>query len=64
MIVKAPKGMMYVCRSLEKIWRAIDIPEGEEHLYELMPRNEALELEDQWKAKRRAEQDKADKDHP
>lgn len=51
----APKGTMIVCRSQTFVSVRIRCPEGCEHLYEIMDKEEALALEKQWKAEKEAE---------
>lgn len=48
--IKAPKGQMVVSREKRSIGYLVRCPMQDAHLYELMPEEEALALEAQWKA--------------
>ena len=53
--IKAPKGQMVVSRKRRSVGYLVRCPKGDEHLYELMPEEEALALEKQWKEEDEAE---------
>lgn len=48
--IKAPKGQMVVSRERRSVGYLVRCPKQDAHLYELMPEEEALALEAQWKA--------------
>lgn len=48
--IKAPKGQMVVSRERRSVGYLVRCPKQYAHLYELMPEEEALALEAQWKA--------------
>lgn len=48
--IKAPKGQMVVSRDRRSVGYLVRCPKKDAHLYELMPEEEALALEAQWKA--------------
>ena len=48
--IKAPKGQMVVSRERRSVGYLVRCPKKDAHLYELMPEEEALALEAQWKA--------------
>lgn len=48
--IKAPKGQMVVSRERRTVGYLVRCPKNDAHLYELMPEEEALALEAQWKA--------------
>lgn len=48
--IKAPKGQMVVSREMRIVGYLVRCPKENEHLFELMPEEEALALEAQWKA--------------
>lgn len=48
--IKAPKGQMVVSRERRSVGYLVRCPKQDAHLYELMPEDEALALEAQWKA--------------
>lgn len=48
--IKAPKGQMVVSRERRSVGYLVRCPNQDAHLYELMPEEEALALEAQWKA--------------
>ena len=48
--IKAPKGQMVVSRERRSVGYLVRCPKQDAHLYELMPEEEALALESQWKA--------------
>ena len=48
--IKAPKGQMVVSRERRSVGYLVRCPKQDAHLYELMPEDEALALEKQWKA--------------
>nr|DAS92079.1 MAG TPA: hypothetical protein [Caudoviricetes sp.] len=48
--IKAPKGQMVVSRERRTVGYLVRCPKNDAHLYELMPEDEALALEAQWKA--------------
>lgn len=48
--IKAPKGQMVVSRERRSVGYLVRCPKQYAHLYELMPEEEALTLEAQWKA--------------
>lgn len=50
MRIKAPKGQMVVSRERRTVGYLVRCPKNDAHLYELMPEDEALALEAQWKA--------------
>lgn len=50
MRIKAPKGQMVVSRERRSVGYLVRCPKKDAHLYELMPEEEALALEAQWKA--------------
>ena len=53
--IEAPEGQMVVSRERTSVGYIVRCPKQYEHLYELMPEEEALALEDQWKAEKEAE---------
>lgn len=53
--IRAPKGKMVVCRTRKTIGVLVRCPKGDEHLYEIMDKEEALALEAQWEAEKEAE---------
>lgn len=48
--IKAPKGQMVVSRERRSVGYLVRCPKQDAHLYELMPEEDALALEAQWKA--------------
>lgn len=48
--IKAHKGQMVVSRERRSVGYLVRCPKQYAHLYELMPEEEALALEAQWKA--------------
>lgn len=48
--IKAPNGQMVVSRERRSVGYLVRCPKQDAHLYELMPEEEALALEAQWKA--------------
>lgn len=48
--IKAPKGQMVVSRERRSVGYLVRCPKKDAHLYELMPEEEALALEAQWKS--------------
>ena len=48
--IKAPKGQMLVSRERRTVGYLVRCPKKDAHLYELMPEEEALAIEAQWKA--------------
>ena len=65
--IKAPKGQMVVSRERRSVGYLVRCPKQDAHLYELMPEEEARDLEAQWKeedeAKTKAEAE-AGEAHP
>lgn len=53
--IRAPKGKMVVCRTRKTIGVLVRCPKADEHLYEIMDKEEALALEAQWEAEKEAE---------
>ena len=47
--IKAPKGQMVVSREKRSVGYLVRCPKQDEQLYELIPEEEALALEAQWK---------------
>lgn len=47
--IKAPKGQMVVSRERRSVGYLVRCPKQDAHLYELIPEEEALALEAQWK---------------
>ena len=54
--IEAPKGQMVVSRERTSVGYIVRCPKEYAHLYELMPEEEALALEAQWKEEKEAEQ--------
>ena len=48
--IKAPNGQMVVSRERRSVGYLVRCPKKDAHLYELMPEEEALALEAQWKS--------------
>lgn len=53
--IEAPEGQMVVSRERTSVGYIVRCPKEYEHLYELMSEEEALALEEQWKAEKEAE---------
>ena len=63
--IKAPKGQMVVSRERRSVGYLVRCPKKDAHLYELMPEEEALALEAQWKAEDKAKaKDEAEAGEP
>ena len=61
--IKAPKGQMVVSRERRSVGYLVRCPKQDAHLYELMPEEEALALEAQWKAEDEARYRKEEEEY-
>ena len=61
--IKAPKGQMVVSREMRIVGYLVRCPKENEHLFELMPEEEALALEGQWKAEDEARYRKEEEEY-
>lgn len=61
--IKAPKGQMVVSREMRIVGYLVRCPKENEHLFELMPEEEALALEAQWKAEDEARYRKEEEEY-